>query len=354
MTWTRALLSDRLHRMKPLNRQRFGNVVQLHRDFHRARRTTSRGQGASWKDAKPWMRSMPMSLSIEPTTSCNLRCPECPSGLRSFTRPTGMLEPETLKSLMDELGPWLVYANLYFQGEPYLHPAMDSLVAECKSHGVYTSTSTNAHFLRAERAEAIVESGLDRLIVSIDGASQGTYAQYRIGGQLTKVLEGTENVMEAKRRVRSGGPHVVWQFLVVGPNEHELPEIEKMARRAGVDELVIKTAQIDAPRDGHPLLTRAPQLRRYDRHPDGTWHLRNSLADKCWRMWQGAVVTWDGRVVPCCFDKDADHLMGQLETNTFKEIWHNEAYEAFRSQILTARADIPMCRNCSEGTTVFA
>lgn len=265
-----------------------------------------------------------------------------------------MMELETLKSLMDELGPWLVYANLYFQGEPYLHPAMDSLVAECKSHGVYTSTSTNAHFLRAERAEAIVESGLDRLIVSIDGASQGTYAQYRIGGQLTKVLEGTENVMEAKRRVRSGGPHVVWQFLVVGPNEHELPEIEKMARRAGVDELVIKTAQIDAPRDGHPLLTRAPQLRRYDRHPDGTWHLRNSLADKCWRMWQGAVVTWDGRVVPCCFDKDADHLMGQLETNTFKEIWHNEAYEAFRSQILTARADIPMCRNCSEGTTVFA
>ncbi len=338
--------ADRWARLQPLNRQRFGNVLRLHRGFGRAQRS----QGG---DAV--QTGWPMSLSIEPTTSCNLRCPECPSGLRSFTRPTGMLEPETLDRLLGEVGPWLVYANLYFQGEPYLHPAMDALVAACKRHGVYASTSTNAHFLRPERAEAIVESGLDRLIVSIDGASQGTYEQYRIGGRLDKVLEGTENVMVAKHRAKPGRqPHVVWQFLVVGPNEHELPEIERMARKAGVDELVIKTAQLDDPRDGHPLLTQNPKLRRYDRHPDGTWHLRNRLDDKCWRMWQGAVVTWDGRVVPCCFDKDADHLMGKVGEQRFEEIWFGSAYQKFRNQIFTARGDIAMCQNCTEGTEVYA
>lgn len=337
-----SLLPDRLARLRPLNAGRLRNVLALHRGYQQAQKTAGAAQ----------MKAMPMSLSVEPTTSCNLRCPECPSGLRAFTRPTGMLAPELLENLLDEIGPWLVYVNLYFQGEPYLHPSMDALVAACKRHGVYASTSTNAHFLRPERAAAIVESGIDRLIISIDGASQGTYEQYRVGGRLDKVLEGTANVLDARGKGRA--PHVVWQFLVVGPNEHELPEIRRMAKAAGVDELVIKTAQLEAPVDGHPLLTADPKFRRYDRHPDGTWHLRNKLADKCWRMWQGAVVTWDGRVVPCCFDKDAEHVMGQLGERGFREIWHGEAYAAFRRNIFTARGDIDMCKNCTEGTEVYA
>lgn len=337
-----TLLPDRLARLRPLNARRLRNVLALHRGYQRAQQSSGSAQ----------MAAMPMSLSVEPTTSCNLRCPECPSGLRAFTRPTGMLSPALLDDLLDEIGPWLVYVNLYFQGEPYLHPSMDALVAACKRHGIYASTSTNAHFLRPERAAAIVESGIDRLIISIDGASQGTYEQYRVGGRLDKVLEGTANVLDARGKGRA--PHVVWQFLVVGPNEHELPEIRRMAKAAGVDELVIKTAQLDAPADGHPLLTADPKLRRYDRHPDGTWHLRNKLEDKCWRMWQGAVVTWDGRVVPCCFDKDAEHLMGRLGERGFREIWHGEAYAAFRREIFTSRGEIAMCKNCTEGTEVYA
>ena len=119
-----------------------------------------------------------------------------------------MLEPEQLDRLLQEIGGYLVYANLYFQGEPYLHPAMDHLVALCKQHGIYTSTSTNAHFLRPERAEAIVASGLDRLIISIDGMTQETYSSYRIGGRLDKVLEGTQNVLDARRKSKGAKtPH---------------------------------------------------------------------------------------------------------------------------------------------------
>ena len=329
--------------MQPLNAKRIQNAWALHQGYKAMQRGKTVPQ-------KAW----PMSLSVEPTTSCNLRCPECPSGLRSFTRPTGMLQTELLAELMKEVGPRLAYLNLYFQGEPYLHKGMDELVRLCREHGVYTSTSTNAHFLRPERCEAIVESGLNRLIISIDGTTQDTYESYRIGGKLEKVIEGTENMLRARRNSRSGLPHVVWQFLVVGPNEHQLDEIEAMAKQIGVDELVIKTAQIDAPEDGHPLLTKDPKLRRYDRDVEGTWTIRNAFRDECWRMWQGCVMTWDGRIVPCCFDKDAEHAMGTFGEQSFESIWFSPQYDAFRAQIFHARSSIEMCQNCSEGSHVYA
>jgi radical SAM protein with 4Fe4S-binding SPASM domain len=306
----------------------------------------------------PAMAAWPMSLSVEPTTSCNLRCPECPSGLRSFTRPTGMLNPERLSDLLsgpEGMARDLVYLNLYFQGEPYLNPGMDELVATGKREGLYVSTSTNAHHINPERAERIVNSGIDRLIISIDGADQASYASYRVGGQLQKVLEATRHILDARKRLRGRNPHVVWQFLVVGPNEHQLPTMKSMARQWGVDEFVVKTAQLDAPRDGHPLLTQDPRLRRYDRDPSGRWTLRNPMHDRCWRMWQGAVVTWDGQVVPCCFDKDAQHSMGRATDGAaFREIWQSPRYQQFRSSVFAHRAGIEMCRNCSEGTEVWA
>lgn len=337
------MVRDRINRLKPLNAGRLANAVRAYHGF-------SRNKGGVQTPQKAW----PMSLSIEPTTSCNLRCPECPSGLRSFTRPTGMLDPALLQTLLDEISPHLVYLNLYFQGEPYLHPDMNSLVRMGAERGLYTSTSTNAHFLRPERCADIVASGLSRLIISIDGMTQDTYASYRVGGQLEKVLEGTRNMVEARRSNGNRGPHLVWQFLVVGPNEHEVTEIQRQAESIGVDELVIKTAQLDQPEDGHPLLTQDPQLRRYDRTSAGKWVLRNPLADECWRMWQGCVMTWDGRVVPCCFDKDAHHTMGQIGQASFEEIWFSDAYEAFRSQIFSNRSSVEMCQNCSEGSHAYA
>src|SRR5882672_5810150 len=126
---------------------------------------------------------MPVSISIEPTTSCNLRCPECPSGLRAFTRPTGMMKKELFESIVNQL-PQLSYMIFYFQGEPYLHTELLDMVKYASKKKIYTATSTNAHFLSNEGAKRTVESGLDRLIISIDGTEQETYQSYRVGGKL--------------------------------------------------------------------------------------------------------------------------------------------------------------------------
>ena len=133
---------------------------------------------------------------------------------------------------------------MYFQGEPYLNPDFLEFIRYANSKNIYTATSTNAHYLDDEKARKTVESGLDRLIISIDGSSQDTYEQYRIGGQLEKVLEGTKNVIRWKEKLGSKTPHVIFQYLVVKPNEHQLEEVQKLADEIGVDEVAFKTAQV--------------------------------------------------------------------------------------------------------------
>ena len=295
---------------------------------------------------------LPISIAFEPTTSCNLRCPECPSGLRSFSRPTGALDKNFFKEKIEELKQHLLYLTFYFQGEPYLHPDFLNMVGEAAKRKIYTATSTNAHYLDVEKAALTVRSGLDRLIISIDGTTQDTYEQYRVGGKLEKVLDGTRNMVTAKRKLNSKTPHLVFQFLVVKPNEHQVADAEKLAREIGVDEIQFKTAQIYDFENGSELIPSNTKYSRYRQNSKGKYELKNPLHDHCWKMWQSCVVTWDGKVVPCCFDKDAKHVMGDLNNQSMQDIWFGQPYEHFRKKILNSRSEIDICQNCTEGLDV--
>jgi len=302
----------------------------------------------------PQQKGLPVSISIEPTTSCNLRCPECPSGLRSFSRPTGMLEKSFFEKTIDELSGHLLYLIFYFQGEPYLNPAFLDMVQYASSKKIYTATSTNAHYLSDDNARRTVESGLDRLIISIDGVTQDVYEKYRVGGSIAKVLEGTENVIKWKRRLKSSTPHTIFQYLVVRPNEHQAGEVKKLAKQMGVDEVAFKTAQVYDFENGNDLIPTIEKFSRYKKNRDGKWSIKNQLLNHCWKMWHSCVLTWDGKVVPCCFDKDASHSLGSLKERSFKDIWFGESYQAFRKTLLLGRSQIDICNNCTEGTKVWA
>lgn len=297
---------------------------------------------------------LPVSVSIEPTTSCNLGCPECPSGLKMFTRDTGQIKDADSKNWLDQLAPHVTYINFYFQGEPFIHPGFLEMVRYAAQKKIYTSTSTNAHFLHDELARKTVESGLDRLIISIDGTTQEVYQQYRIHGKLDKVLEGTRNVLRWKKELKSKTPFVIFQFLVVKPNEHQVQDVLQLADELGVDEVRFKTAQVYNYEHGNPLIPDNEKYSRYHKQKDGTYVIKNALDNHCWRMWSGCVVTWDGKVVPCCFDKDATHQLGDLKKHTLKDIWNNADYRQFRNQLFTSRATIDICANCSEGTKVWS
>jgi radical SAM protein with 4Fe4S-binding SPASM domain len=296
---------------------------------------------------------LPVALAFEPTTSCNLRCPECPSGLRSFTRPTGMLPADLFRRTIDEVASRLWYLIFYFQGEPYLHPEFLDLVKYASQKGLYTATSTNAHYLSDKNARLTVESGLDRLIISLDGTTQEVYQQYRVGGKLEKVLEGTRNVVKWRRELKSSTPRIIFQFLVVRPNEHQIDDARQLAEAMGVDDVWFKTAQIYDHQQGSPLIPTIDYYSRYENQGDGSWRLKNQLLSHCWKMWHSCVVTWDGLVVPCCFDKDAEYRLGDLKTQSFAGLWQGQKYRDFRASLLKGRDQIEMCRNCSEGTKVW-
>lgn len=302
---------------------------------------------------KPVQWGMPISISFEPTTSCNLRCPECPSGLRAFTRPTGMLQKNFFKETIDQLHKELLYLVFYFQGEPYLNPDFLDMVKYASQKKIYTATSTNAHYLNDDNAKRTIESGLDRLIISIDGTTQDVYQQYRVGGNLEKVLEGTRNVVKWKKEMKSKTPFIVFQFLVVKPNEHQIEDVKQLAKEIGVDDVWFKTAQVyDYENDPNNLIPSNDKYSRYKKTGNG-YQFKGKLANHCWRLWHDPVITWDGLVAPCCFDKDAQHKLGDLKQRSFKEIWKNGEYTKFRKAILNGRKNIDICANCSEGTKVW-
>jgi len=332
---------DTLHLLSKLTPARAGNAAKILSSYYYSK---IRHADKQW--------GLPVAVSIEPTTSCNLRCPECPSGLRSFSRPTGMLEKGFFENIIDDLKEHLLYLTFYFQGEPFLNPEFLEMVNYASSKGIYTATSTNAHYLNQSTSAETVASGLDRLIISIDGTTQETYQKYRIGGSLEKVMDGAANISNEKQKQKSKTPHTIFQFLVVRHNEHQMDEVRALAKKVGVNEVIFKTAQVYEYENGNDLIPENENYSRYKKQTDGKWAIKNKLLNHCWKMWHSCVITWDGNVVPCCFDKDASHAMGSLKEKSFREIWFGEKYREFRKNLLISRSKIDICKNCTEGLKV--
>jgi radical SAM protein with 4Fe4S-binding SPASM domain len=264
------------------------------------------------------------------------------------------LKLDFFRKILDEVGSKLSYLIFYFQGEPFIHPKITEMIARANARGIFTATSTNAHFLTENTARQIVESGLNRLIISIDGTTQEVYESYRKKGSLEKVIEGTRNMLRVRSSMGSVFPRVYFQFLVVKPNEHQIEDVKALGKEIGVDGVHFKTAQVYDYEEGNPLIPTIEKYARYRKRPDGKWEVKNPLLNQCWKMWHSCVITWDGQVVPCCFDKDATHSMGQVGVDPFEKIWHGPAYTSFRQALLRSRSEIEICKNCSEGTKVWA
>ena len=332
--------------------RRFLSKITLAKIFNMAK-VWSSFQITKWT-GRPIQWGVPVTISIEPTTACNLRCPECPSGLRSFSRETGNLREDFFRTVIDDMHHRLIYLIFYFQGEPYINPKFLDMVRYAHDKGIYTITSTNGHFLHPENARKTVASGLDRILISIDGSTQEVYEQYRKEGTLETVLEGARNLVKARQEAGSSTPHIVFQMLVVRPNENQIEDVRRLAKEIGVDEVKLKTAQIYDYTQGHDLIPLQSQYSRYTPAGDGTWKLKNKMLNQCWKLWHACVITWDGIVVPCCFDKDAIHRLGDLRQKSFQDIWTGEAYTHFRNQLVKGREHIDICTNCTEGCKVWA
>ncbi len=292
---------------------------------------------------------MPYGMSIEPVDFCNLACPECPAGMQQLTRPKQSMNIRLFEKVLDEAHPRLLYLMLYFQGEPYLHRNIFEMMRSATRRKIYTAVSTNAQLIDDDDAEKTVRSGLQRIIISMDGTTQETYESYRRKGRLDKVLEAIAGLCRWREQLKSATPYIVVQFIVFRTNQHQLNEVRAMAMKAGADKVEIKTAQLYDFENGNPLLTNIDRYSRYKKIPNGRYVIKNKLPDRCFRLWNGTVITVSGNVVPCCFDKDAEISVGNVADRPLSVIWKNDNYMRFRQNILENRKQYVMCRNCTEG-----
>ncbi len=291
----------------------------------------------------------PYSMSVEPVNFCNLACPECPAGMGQLTRSKCSIDIPLFEKNLRETASKLTYMMLYFQGEPYLHRNIFELIHIAYRRKIYTAISTNAQLINDHYAEQTVRSGLHRMIISMDGLTQDTYEAYRHKGQLDKVLEGIANLRRWRDQLKSTTPYIIVQFIVFRTNQHQLTAVRSFALKAGADKVEIKTAQLYDFEHGNPLMTDIERYSRYKQTEDGHFVIKNKLPNRCFRLWSGTVITASGDVIPCCFDKDATMSMGNINTQTFRNIWKNNRYTSFRQQILINRKRCAICQNCTEG-----
>ena len=292
----------------------------------------------------------PHSLTTEPTNNCNLHCLECPSGNDTSKRIKGNIDFELYKKIIDEVKDYIIYQMIYFQGEPFLNPEFFNLIKYADNNKIYTSTSTNGHFLSPKNCEKIVKSGLKKIIISIDGTTQETYEKYRIGGTLENVIEGIKNLVLLKKQLKSKYPIVHIQFLVLKHNEHQIKEIKSLAKSLGLNKIELKSAQIESFEKNSDLIPAIEKFSRYNK--ENNFNIKSKLLNRCFRIWSTLVVSWEGTIVPCCFDKELQYPVGNAINNSTLEIWKSKEFAGFRRNILLNRKKTPICRNCSEGLRI--
>jgi len=296
---------------------------------------------------KPLVWGKPFFISLEPAAICNLSCPQCPTGAGDVSRSKEFMDINAFKEIVNETARTTVILSLYHQGEPLLHKSFAEMVRYASDRKIYTVTSTNGQLLSEEFCGKLVEAGLDRIIISLDGIDQESYEKYRMGGDFEKVTAGIRLLSEARRAHRK--PYIIIQLLVFKHNEDQVAEIKKLGRKLGADRVMIKSAQIEYPESLSEWLPVYKKYSRYRRNRQGDWMLRGKLKNRCRRLWHTTVITADGLIVPCCFDKMASYTMGSIGTASLKEIWKNREYAHFRSRVLSNRKAIRICTNCTEG-----
>ena len=286
---------------------------------------------------------MPTFVSVEPANVCQLKCPACPVGLRNnviteLRNKERLMPREVWLRVLSEIRETAHTIQFYFQGEPLLHPDLPQMIREAHEADLYTIVSTNAQALTQERAEALVASGLNRIIISMDGLTEESYNAYRVGGSLDKTKAAIRYLREAK-----GNTIIELQCLRLRTNEHEWREFKRVYKQLGADRLVFKTAQLYDYANGHSLMPTDPRYSRYTKGADGLYH-RKKLGRGCLRVWSGVVVTTNGDVLPCCYDKAHAYAYGNIMDTPMRELFQNEKAIEFRKAAMHEQPEI--CKEC--------
>lgn len=276
----------------------------------------------------------PVHLDIESTAACNLACIMCPHS--QISRRKGHMDLSLYKRIIDEAAGFHVNdICLHLFGEPLLNPEIFEMIRHAKKFGINTLISTNATLLKGENLSDILSSGLDRLIISLDGATEETYEKIRRRADFEETLDGIMSFLHLRKELRSQKPHTVLQVIRMKDTEKEIGSFVERFREFPVDAIHIKEldswlGQIEAIKD----LSTTPPKKFGERYP-------------CGALWYSMAIYWDGRVVPCCRDYDAKYVLGNISEEKLSSIWNNKKMQNLRlTHIRNEYETTPLCLEC--------
>ena len=282
------------------------------------------------------INNYPVVAYIEPTAFCNLRCPACPTGLQLNLRPPAKMQMELFQAALDEIGDYVFELVMYNWGEPLLHPQTPTMIAYAKSKNIEVSLSTNFSLnLTDDYLEQLVRSGLDRLIISLDGASPETYQHYRRQGDFDQVRENMRRIRSMKQRFKIKTPTIEWQFLVFKHNEHEIETVRSNYQQWGADHLTIEGAQMPfSPYDKGFEPSSLPEYNIY--HPKHSYRKKSERQLKsrrpCSWLYGSVVLNPNASVSPCCATAAQKDDFGIYDTKEgYFTLINNLQYQKARS-----------------------
>ena len=286
----------------------------------------------------------PRQVVMETTNRCNLNCPFCLVGRQNelmdkhgsaahdlMTRAQGTMSPEIFEAVRRNLLDFGIRkAYLHFQGEPFLNPHTPAFAKRLKEDGLEVGIFTNGQAFNEKNIAAIAEAEIDLVRFSVDGASETSYQENRVGGTFAKVRENMARLAEA---LKDSPTRVEWQFLALRNNEHEIDDARKLAAELGLGFFVKGFRETD------------PELAPTDPALRSTY-----LPKPCTDIYHQLGIYWNGDVVPCCYDVDGAEVMGNLTEQSLRDIWRGERYRTFRRAVAEhasrPETEPEICRTC--------
>lgn len=282
------------------------------------------------KEIKNKMRKhkeIPFRVMIENTNTCDARCTFCPH--KKMKRSVGTMEHSLFERIINEcLSLRIDYITIYGFGEPLLDPGFFKKVRYAKCKGIKrVTTNTNGYFLNRDKAKEAIESGLDEIYISIDAATEETYAKIRPNLNLKTVEENIKELVQIRRNKDKS--LVLLSYVESIFNKHEtrkfLSKWTKIVDNVSISQIHNWTGEIDY----------------------GESNISHRKKDPCRLLWNDMVINWDGSVPLCCNDYEGRIILGNMKTDSIQDIWGGKKLEEIRNfHIKREFHKIPICEHC--------
>ena len=295
----------------------------------------------------------PYYLIIDPSNICNLNCPLCPTGLNTPGRKKQHVSFNAFKKIIDRLYPYAYEVALHNWGEPFLNPDILKMIRYCADKNIGTNLSTNLNIFPV-KPEHLIESGLEYLILSLDGTTQDIYSRYRVNGNIDIVLKNLRAIIDKKKELKSKRPLIEWQFIVMKHNYHQVKDAEEMAKEIGVDFLRFIPVGLpfeaenkrELAKEWFPFLPSEKEAFRED------MFLQKPIEGGCFYLYRSVTLNPLGAVAPCCVVWEEKDDFGNMLENDFAEIWNNALYQSARAMFSTKKR--PTVRTICNRCMIFA